>query len=145
MDLDDIRRMPVADIATPDAVLFLWATSPKLTESISVVEAWGFAYRTCAVWIKDMIGMGYYFRQQHELLLVCTRGNPPTPIPSDRVSSVVTAPRGKHSAKPVEFYEISRGKCTRPYPRWSFSVDRREAVGRHGETRPARRLRNDVA
>jgi len=106
MDLDDIRRMPVADIATTDSILFLWATSPKLTESLSVVDAWGFTYRTCAVWTKDMIGMGYYFRQQHELLLVCTRGNPPTPAPSDRVSSVVSASRGKHSAKPVEFYEI---------------------------------------
>ena len=71
-----------------------------------VVEAWGFTYRTCAVWSKPQIGMGYYFRQQHELLLVATRGDMPAPPPAARVGSVVTADRGRHSAKPAEFAEI---------------------------------------
>jgi len=70
-----------------------------------VIEAWGFSYRTCAVWVKDKIGMGYYFRQRHELLLVATKGKPPTPAPSDRLDSVIEATRERHSAKPVEGYE----------------------------------------
>lgn len=106
MTHDEICAMPVKDIATPDAVMFMWATSPKLAEAMDVLKAWGFSYRTCAVWAKDKIGMGYYFRQAHELLLIATKGAPPTPLPSDRPSSVVTAPRTRHSAKPVEFYEI---------------------------------------
>ena len=44
MDLDDICALPVSDLATPDAVLFLWATSPKLAESLEVITAWGFNY-----------------------------------------------------------------------------------------------------
>jgi N6-adenosine-specific RNA methylase IME4 len=106
MSLDDICALPVDDITTDDCVMFMWATSPKLAEAMRVLEAWGFNYRTCAVWTKDKIGMGYYFRQQHELLLVATKGSPPTPAPSDRVSSVITAARGQHSAKPKEFYEV---------------------------------------
>lgn len=105
MSLDDICALPVP--AADDAVLFLWATSPKLAESIKVIEAWGFDYRTCAVWDKEKIGMGYYFRQQHELLLVAARGSLPVPEPSDRVSSVIRVKRGGiHSRKPVQVIEL---------------------------------------
>ena len=103
MALEEICALGPTIPATPDAVLFLWATSPKLAEAMEVLRAWGFSYRTCAVWDKEKIGMGYYFRQQHELLLVATRGSPPTPAPADRPSSVVRVARGKHSAKPAEF------------------------------------------
>src|SRR5262249_17330856 len=65
--------------AAADAVLFLWATAPKLLEALHVMKAWGFAYRTHAVWDKDKLGMGYWFRGRHELLLVGTKGSPATP------------------------------------------------------------------
>lgn len=104
MTLDAICALPVASIATDDAVLFLWATSPKLAEAMRVVEAWGFAYRTKATWVKDSIGMGFWFRQRDETLLVAVRGDMPTPEkPHD---SVIEAPRGKHSKKPAIFYEV---------------------------------------
>lgn len=106
MSLDEIKALPLDDIVTQDCVLFLWATSPKLHEAFEVLDAWGFSYRTCAVWDKLKIGMGYYFRQQHELLLVAVRGNPPTPLPANRPGSVFSFPRGAHSAKPVECYEM---------------------------------------
>jgi N6-adenosine-specific RNA methylase IME4 len=106
MSNEDIYALPIQSLCTDDAVLFLWATSPKLVEAIQVVAAWGFTYKTCMVWAKDKIGMGYYARQQHELLLIATRGAPPTPAPADRPSSIVNATRGEHSAKPTEFYEL---------------------------------------
>jgi len=104
MDLAAICALPVP--AADDAILFLWATSPKLAEAMTVLSAWGFTYRTCAVWDKEVIGMGYYFRQQHELLLVATKGDPMTPAPGDRVSSVIRSRRGAHSAKPEAVYTI---------------------------------------
>ena len=106
MSLDEIKALPVGDIAFDDCILFMWATSPKLHESMQVLDAWGFSYRTCAVWDKQKIGMGYYFRQQHELLLVAVKGAPPTPRPGDRPSSVFSYERSQHSAKPHEVYEI---------------------------------------
>lgn len=106
MSLDEIKAMPVQDIAFEDCIMFMWATSPKLAEAFEVLEAWGFSYRTCAVWDKQNIGMGYYFRQQHELLLVAVKGSPTTPAPADRPSSVFSYPRGNHSAKPHEIYEV---------------------------------------
>jgi N6-adenosine-specific RNA methylase IME4 len=45
-------------------------------------------------------------RHQHETLLIAKRGDMPTPPPSVRASSVVTAPRTEHSRKPDVFYEL---------------------------------------
>lgn len=105
--LDEICALPIAELTTPDCVLFLWATSPKLAEAIAVVDSWGFEYRTCIVWDKERLGMGYWARQQHELLLIATRGAPPTPAPDARPASVVRVRRdNEHSRKPVEFYEL---------------------------------------
>lgn len=106
MQLQEICDLPVRDITAEDAVLFMWATAPKLYECMEVIDAWGFDYRTCMTWIKDKIGMGYYARNRHELLLIAKRGNLPVPEPSNRPDSVVEAPRLAHSAKPDLFYDI---------------------------------------
>ena len=107
MTLEEICLLPVAEIATPDSVLFLWTTSPKLAESMQVIEAWSYTYKTCMVWDKERMGMGYYARQQHELLLIATRGAVPVPDPANRPPSVIRARRdNEHSAKPTEFYEV---------------------------------------
>jgi N6-adenosine-specific RNA methylase IME4 len=106
MELGEICALPVAELATGDAVLFMWATSPKLAEAMKVIEAWGFEYRTQAVWIKGSIGPGYWFRQRHESLLLAVRGSMPTPLEGARPDSVIEAPRGAHSAKPPVVYEL---------------------------------------
>jgi N6-adenosine-specific RNA methylase IME4 len=106
MDLDAICALDIASLATDDAILFMWATSPKLAEAMRVLDSWGFTYRSSAVWVKPQLGMGYYFRQQHELLLVATRGSIPAPAPGDRPRSVYESPREAHSAKPLAFYEF---------------------------------------
>lgn len=106
MSLDAILAMPVDQLATPDCVLFLWTTAPKLTEGLEVLARWGFTYKTCAVWDKKKIGMGYWFRQQSELLLVGTRGSIPPPEPPNRPSSLIRSSREKHSQKPEQVYRI---------------------------------------
>lgn len=113
MDLDAICDLPVATVSTDDAILFLWATSPKLAEAMRVVESWGFTYRTSMVWVKASIGMGYYARQRHELLLIATKGKPPAPLPAARPDSVQEAPKTAHSAKPALFAEL----IERMYPK----------------------------
>lgn len=105
-DLEYLCGLAVPKIAEPDCVLFLWATSPKLPEALSVMKAWDYDYKTCMVWVKDKIGMGYYARQRHELLLIGVKGKPSVPAPEDRPDSVISAPRGKHSAKPEQVYEL---------------------------------------
>jgi N6-adenosine-specific RNA methylase IME4 len=93
----------VQSIAAKDCILFLWTTAPLLRESLEVVAAWGFQYKSCAVWDKERIGMGHYFRIQHELLLIATRGSPGTPPDTLLQSSVHREKRGRHSKKPEYF------------------------------------------
>jgi N6-adenosine-specific RNA methylase IME4 len=100
-DICDLE-IPAAD----DAVLFLWATNPKLEDALTVIKAWGFDYKTNRVWVKDIWGTGYYFRGQHELLLLATRGDMGPPPMATRLSSVLHAPRGNHSEKPGEIYDM---------------------------------------
>ena len=76
MEIEKIKSINVSEFRHTDAVLYLWATAPKLLESLSVMEAWSFAYKTNMVWVKDKIGMGYWARSQHELLLIGTRRVP---------------------------------------------------------------------
>ena len=109
MDIEDICSLPVSGMADENCILFLWATNPKLREALRVVEAWGFEYKTNMVWVKDKIGMGYYVRQKHELLLIATKGDHMTPPPDKRPESVLCADRTKHSKKPLEFYDLLDG------------------------------------
>jgi N6-adenosine-specific RNA methylase IME4 len=106
MALDDICGLPIADLATLDAALFLWTTGPHLRQAFEVLEAWGFEYVSNIAWLKDKIGLGHWVRNQHELLLIARRGDMPTPTPASRPSSVISAPRREHSRKPDEAYEI---------------------------------------
>jgi N6-adenosine-specific RNA methylase IME4 len=106
MTLDEICASPVSDLATDAAALFLWTTAPHLQESFQALAAWGFAYKTNAVWVKDKIGLGHFIRGQHEILLIATRGDMPCPLPANRPPSVISAPRREHSRKPDEAYEL---------------------------------------
>jgi N6-adenosine-specific RNA methylase IME4 len=102
---DDAGK-PIQDVLAADAVLFLWATSPKLREALVVMDGWGFEYVTQAVWVKDRIGMGYWVRQQHETILIGRRGDVSPPEQEIRQSSVIDARRGQHSAKPEAAYSL---------------------------------------
>ena len=102
MDIEDIKAVDVGEFCHTDAVLYLWATSPKLPEAFGVMNAWGFEYRACMVWDKKIIGMGYWARNQHELILIGTRGNFPQSSFSELSGAVFSVKRGEHSVKPLQ-------------------------------------------
>jgi N6-adenosine-specific RNA methylase IME4 len=98
MDIEDIASLSVP--CASNSVLFLWATAPKLSEAMYVMESWGFTYKTNIVWDKCVIGLGYWSRVQHEHLLIGTRGKFSPPAYEFRESSVYKEKKGKHSRKP---------------------------------------------
>jgi N6-adenosine-specific RNA methylase IME4 len=108
--LEAIMARPVNAIAAHDCVLFLWATRAMLPQALRVIEAWGFAYKSCCVWGKRRPGKGrgpgYIFTDESELLLYATRGKVPAPAPGTQWPSLVMADVGEHSAKPERFYEL---------------------------------------
>lgn len=104
MTLEEICNLKIP--SAKDSVLFLWATMPKIRESLKVAESWGFEYKTGMVWVKEKMGMGYYARGRHELLLIATKGDTSPPGTVRRGDSVIHAGRTEHSKKPEIVYEI---------------------------------------
>lgn len=84
MKIEDIcaLRSMIDRLALPNCALFLWATAPLLPEALTVIEAWGFKYRTHGVWDKERVAGGHYWRGQHELLLLGIKGKPSLVEPS---------------------------------------------------------------
>lgn len=109
MPIEEICRLPVAEHALPNSVLFLWVTAPMLLQNPGpreVGEAWGFTYKQNLVWDKVLGMFGHYAHGRHEHLTIWTRGAGLPDIDPNWVDSVQTYRRGEHSAKPKEFYSI---------------------------------------
>jgi len=108
MDIEDIKALPVAELADKNCILFLWATFPMLREALSVVDAWGFTFKTVAfVWVKCnrktsglFWGLGYWTRSNAEICLLATKGRPERR--SRKVHQVLISPVEEHSKKPDE-------------------------------------------
>ena len=106
--LDEIKSLPVADLAADDCALLLWAVMPQLPEALEVIASWGFTYKTTGfVWIKEnrsgdglFTGMGYWTRANAELCLLATKGSPARQAKD--VHQVVRSPVSEHSRKPDE-------------------------------------------
>ena len=111
MDLEQLKALDVKSIAAPDSVLFCWAAVPLIDDALSLVEAWGFAYKTFFVWDKGHGSFGTYHDAEAELLIVATRGSC-TPEIDKKEKQIHRYPRGKHSAKPEEW----RALIDRLYP-----------------------------
>jgi len=101
-----IAALDVASIAADDCVLFLWATVPMIEAALMVMRAWGFTYKSQLVWDKEVAGTGYWFRNQHEILLVGTRGKVPAPAMGKQWLSVIIERRRAHSVKPEQVYAL---------------------------------------
>lgn len=55
MSIADIARLPVGELATPDAHLYLWAVNPLMHRAFEVVKAWGFIHDTVLTWCKPAL------------------------------------------------------------------------------------------
>lgn len=123
---DGLATLPIADLAAPDCIVFMWAVWPKIHDALRIIEAWGFTYKTCAFsWMKadpyrlfaddatpDM-GMGYWTRANTEPCLLATRGKPKRL--SAGVRQGIIAPRREHSRKPDGIHERIERLVSGPY------------------------------
>jgi N6-adenosine-specific RNA methylase IME4 len=91
-------------MAADDCVLFMWATCPLLKDALRLLEAWGFEYKAQMVWDKVKHNVGNYVSVRHELLLICSKGQPPK-VPK-LIDSVYSEERTEHSKKPDYFRDV---------------------------------------
>jgi len=123
LTLDDIKRLPVAQVAADVAHLYLWVPNALLPEGLSVMQAWGFQYKSNIVWHKvrkdggpDGRGVGFYFRNVTELVLFGVRGkNARTLQAGRRQVNYIASRKREHSRKPDELYPIIEACSPGPY------------------------------
>ncbi len=75
--MEELRALPVAELAADACHLHMWATAPLLPEALDLLDAWAFEYRSFFVWTKPGLGCGNYWRVSTELLLLGVRGGLP--------------------------------------------------------------------
>lgn len=106
MPLAEIKALPVADLAADDAHLYLWTVNRYVDDAYDVVRAWGFEPSALLTWCKKQmgIGLGGTFRQTTEFVVFARRGS----LAANRIVETTwfAWPRGRHSEKPPEFYEL---------------------------------------
>jgi N6-adenosine-specific RNA methylase IME4 len=133
MALEEICALPVLEIASDPAHLYLWVPNALLPEGLQVMKAWGFTYKSNIIWRKirkdggsDGRGVGFYFRNVTEMLLFGVRGkNARTLAPGRRQVNYLETRKREHSRKPDEQYAIIEA-CS-PGPRLElFSRGRRQ-------------------
>lgn len=111
MDVSELAKLPIGELADKDSILFMWATFPKLDEALELIKAWGFKYKTVAfVWLKQnkkgvgwFYGLGFWTRGNAEICLLATKGKPKRK--STRVHQFIISPLRRHSQKPDEARE----------------------------------------
>ena len=50
MTIEDIKALPVADIAAEKSHLYLWVPNALLPDGLAVMQSWGFEYKTNIIW-----------------------------------------------------------------------------------------------
>lgn len=123
LTLAEIQGLPVAAISLPTSHVYLWCPNALLPEGLSVLEAWGFKYKSNIVWHKirkdggsDGRGVGFYFRNVTELILFGVRGKNARTLPPGRSQvNYICSRKREHSRKPDEQYQIIESCSTKPY------------------------------
>jgi N6-adenosine-specific RNA methylase IME4 len=133
MNLEQIKALPVGELATKDAHLFIWTTGPCLRQTFEVIEAWGFRYSAVAfTWVKLKrshnarqlrivesleselhVGLGLTTRKNAEFCLLARRGH--ARRLAKNVREIILAPVREHSRKPDEAYARVQRYCAGPY------------------------------
>lgn len=106
MKPEEIKALPIDQIAAENTTLFMWVTMPMLPVGLDVMKAWGFQYKTVAfTWVKRtkksnnwFFGMGNWTRANAELCLLGIKGKPKRV--NAGVSSLIDSPIQGHSKKP---------------------------------------------
>ena len=117
-----IRALPVAEVATENAHLYLWVPNALIADGLRVMESWGFTYKSNIVWAKrrkdggpDGRGVGFYFRNVTELILFGVKGSMRTLAPGRRQVNMIETRKREHSRKPDEQYDIIESCSPGPY------------------------------
>lgn len=113
MSFQEIGQLPVNELVASKAHLYMWCPNALLPEGLTIMNQWGFKYKSNIVWYKirkdggpDGRGVGFYFRNVTELLLFGVKGSIRTLNPGRTQVNIISTRKQEHSKKPIEAYEL---------------------------------------
>jgi N6-adenosine-specific RNA methylase IME4 len=114
MTTAEIVSLPVRRLAAEDSHCHLWTTTSFFPDALRVLAAWGFAYKSVFVWLKDgRLGCGNYWRVSTEFLLLGVRGR--APFAEHSIPNWISTRPGRHSEKPEEVRRLIEMVSPGPY------------------------------
>jgi N6-adenosine-specific RNA methylase IME4 len=115
MSVDEIAALPVKNVASNNAHLYIWTINKYIEDTYRVARAWGFEPSTMLYWLKEPkgIGLGGTYALCVEPILFCRRGTLAAKKRCDR--NWWTWPRGGHSVKPPGFQTLVEEYSPGPY------------------------------
>ncbi|HTU83229.1 MAG TPA: MT-A70 family methyltransferase [Candidatus Acidoferrales bacterium] len=123
MSQERLAELPVRDVMSKRAALFLWATGPRLNFAMDLIARWGLTFRgVLYVWVKTnrrgaiIAGQGVaptFTKPTTEFVLAATNHATGRPFPLHDLAQaqVVLHPRAEHSRKPAVFREMIVRLC----------------------------------
>jgi N6-adenosine-specific RNA methylase IME4 len=114
MSLEQIAGLPIPDLLTDDAHVWIWVTVASRFDAQRIAEErWGLTFRSELIWDKRKTGLGNYLRGSHESLLLFTKGRAPIRFKAQR--DVADWPVQDHSHKPEEAWVMIQRCSPGPY------------------------------
>lgn len=137
MTVDELKALPVRDVAAKDCVLFMWVIDSHVQIAFELLAAWGFKYKTIGFyWAKTnkdgswFMNTGHWTRANPESVMECylgdteqeveraflsTIGHPSRREDGKNVRRLIVSPRMEHSRKPEETHRRIEALVDGPY------------------------------
>ena len=105
MTIDEIKSLPIKDIADENCEMYLWTTQKYLPIAFDVIKCWGFKYCQTLVWCKKPrgTGQGGVYCPTNEFLILGRIGKMPKVKRID--STWFEVKRQKHHSTKPEFFQ----------------------------------------
>jgi len=106
MSIDEIKNIPISELASENCMLFLWVIDKYLFTAKEIIEYWGFNYHLTMSWDKGNGISMYGFHRQTEFIVVGFKGKHEIYPQRKTIRTSFFANSDYHSAKPDEFYQM---------------------------------------
>ena len=109
MPFDEIKALPIGEMADTNSVIFLWTIQKWLPKSFELLNAWGFKYQRTLTWDKKNGMCLFGFHHRTEFVLFGYKGKIEMYPKRKTIPTVFDGKSERHSAKPDEFYQLVQG------------------------------------
>lgn len=110
MSIDDIKKMPINELAADNCSLFMWTTHSFLPDSLDIIKAWGFKYFCLITWNKGSGWTQNGFHKMTEFLLFAYKGKMNVDQYGKAIPTLISENKTFHSKKPDSIRDLIKSK-----------------------------------